>query len=858
MNNTNNYDDNEFREEELFRKFLEKYNNPEAASKAGTATLTRDETDLKPETQKKQASYKSLVSSKVKKVKNKRRNQLKEIPDEIYDSAYSNDIMLESLSDLFPDKESYFGENFKSLKLSAKIKRIFAFVTDKENSKRLACLVIPGFLILFLVLNLLAPADKISEKENRTLAQFPDISMESLTDGTFMKEYETYINDQFVFRNTFVAAKRNFEMMSGKEENHNIIIADEDYLIENTSSLSSLNVADNIKGINKLSAIPRYDVTVSVVPTAYEIYDNKLPMFAYTESYDRLTKRLKSGLKGANVADTKSTLKKYKDKYLYYRTDHHQTALGSYYLYSALGESLSYEPIPIDKFAIEKMSSDFYGTTWSTSGFADTKADIVYKYTYEKDYSCHVDFPKEKKKLNSIYNTDALKTKDKYTFYLDGNHALAEIKSSCGTDKKLAIIKDSYAHSLVPFLTNHFSEIYMIDLRYYNDDVYEYLYNKNVNDVLILYNQNTFMTDTNLTKLSALAEGSEYISVPRVNYGTVPEQEKVKDEYFDDAVFVGDSLTIGIANFSGFNSEFLCMGGLNTQTLEDKELPGGKTVMEFINSAESIGKVYIMLGTNEVAYKEPADYIKRYESFIDKVRKKFPDAIIYIESILPVTRHTSETTQIKNDQIIKYNEALLELAVRKQCYYLDCHSYFADENNCLPDNIGSDGIHLGPDKYRELSDYFRTHAVDVGGVVKIGDSKKKSFKGEGKYDTDKIANEILSSVKFKDDLSKISNSLLISNYELDTSKIQSAALYMGSGATAEEIAVFEAVNEDYAKVIETLAKDRIERKKKDFENYIPAEMTKLNSPVIVRKGNVVAVCIANKVSKSTVEKCIKQ
>ena len=80
-----------------------------------------------------------------------------------------------------------------------------------------------------------------------------------------------------------------------------------------------------------------------------------------------------------------------------------------------------------------------------------------------------------------------------------------------------------------------------------------------------------------------------------------------------------------------------------------------------------------------------------------------------------------------------------------------------------------------------------------------------------------------------------------------------AALYLGGGSTAEEIAVFEAKSESYAKTIETkLAPKRIENKKKDYENYMPAEMTKLKSPVIVRKGNVVAVCIADSVSEEEI------
>ena len=815
--NNKELDNFELREEELFQKFLEK---------------------------------KYRVSSNIateEKVQNEQVNDKKDSEESVWDS----DGEITTIKMLIPDFNGQYGK--------ATVKGIFSYIFSKVNAPKIISLCFIFFLMIFLVLNILTPSEKISEKENRTLTLFPKISFSSLTSGMFMTEFEDYISDQFVFRNHFVSSKRRYEKFSGKKENHGIMVCDDGYLIENSSSLTKENIPSNIDAINALASVKRYNVRVAIVPTAYEILKNKLPKFAYTDSYDELQKQLKKELKNLKVTDAKLILSQNANKYLYYRTDHHQTAMGSYYTYSALSENLGFEAYPIEDFSVEKMSEDFFGTAWSNSGFAKSEKDTIYKYNPKKELKATVSFPLENKNMKSLYNHDMLSGKDKYAFYLDGNHGLTEIKTSTETGKKLAIIKDSYAHSIVPFLANHYNEIYMVDLRYYNGDIFEYLYSHNIKDVLVLYNQNTFMTDNNLSKITEFSKTSAYTKVPDVSYGIVPEQKEVDDSYFDDAVFVGDSLTIGIANFSGFNSQFLCMGGLNTKNLETAPLPIGKSALQAIKDRESLGKLYIMLGTNEVIYNEKDEFAKRYGNFIDKVREKFPDVIVYIQSILPITKEKEATVEIKNASIVIHNERLLDLAKEKQCYYIDLHSYFKDESGALPYSIGgSDGIHLGPVHYRELASYLKKHAVAQTGVVKINKNNSKTFAGKGKYDTEKIGNRILKKIKFKDTLLKVADSMVISAYKIDPAKISSAALYLGGGATAEEIAVFEAKDEKSAKELENiLAKERIERKKLDFKNYIPAEMTKLNSPVIVRKGKVVVICIADKADAKEIEKMIK-
>ena len=213
--------------------------------------------------------------------------------------------------------------------------------------------------------------------------------------------------------------------------------------------------------------------------------------------------------------------------------------------------------------------------------------------------------------------------------------------------------------------------------------------------------------------------------------------------------------------------------------------------MQSIKDTQHLGKIYIMFGTNEIAFDKMDEFLKRYSDFIDKIREVHPDALVYIESIMPVTKEKSETSEVKNDRIYVYNEALLKMAKEKQCYYVDIHSYFKDKDGYLPSDIGSDGIHLGPAKYREMAAYIADHAVPVAGAKKIGAQSKLTFSGGGTIDTEKLGEKILNSVKFKDELIKVSDSLVISSYMADPDKVYSASLFLGGGATAEEVSVFE-------------------------------------------------------------------
>ena len=101
---------------------------------------------------------------------------------------------------------------------------------------------------------------------------------------------------------------------------------------------------------------------------------------------------------------------------------------------------------------------------------------------------------------DSLYSTDRLSTKDQYAYYVDGNHAYVDIKTNMNTNKKAVIVKDSYAHILMPFLATEYSEIQMVDLRYYRGNVSDLLDDQT--DLYFIYSLDNFCTDPNLAFLN--------------------------------------------------------------------------------------------------------------------------------------------------------------------------------------------------------------------------------------------------------------------------------------------------------------------------------------------------------------------
>ncbi len=197
--------------------------------------------------------------------------------------------------------------------------------------------------------------------------------------------------------------------------------------------------------------------------------------------------------------------------------------------------------------------------------------------------------------------------------------------------------------------------------------------------------------------------------------GVVPKTEQVDKNYFDDAVFVGDSITTGIELYGMMeNTDVLAGTGVNLLTVYTAQVvkldDGSRiTIMDGLKNKQ-YDKVYVMLGGNEVRDEAEAQFIKNYTRVIDDIRKLQPDAALYIQSITPVTKVNNY--KMDNQRIDEFNEALLNLCMEKDVYYLNVAECMKDENGMLPDAASpADGMHFGPEYYNKWFDYLMEHTV---------------------------------------------------------------------------------------------------------------------------------------------------
>ena len=206
------------------------------------------------------------------------------------------------------------------------------------------------------------------------------------------------------------------------------------------------------------------------------------------------------------------------------------------------------------------------------------------------------------------------------------------------------------------------------------------------------------------------------VSPPVIKDTNVPASAAADNSYFDDAAFIGDSRTEGFMLYTDIkNASFYTSKGLMVNTFFTKPVirQGDKklTIPQALEE-KSFGKVYIMLGINELGWSYSSVFKKTYGDLIDKVRELEPGAVIYIQSILPVTKEKSDSDPIYNNaKIREYNSLLAKLAEEKGVCYLNVQESVGLDGGALPKEASTDGIHLNKAYCEKWLNYLKTHTV---------------------------------------------------------------------------------------------------------------------------------------------------
>ena len=356
------------------------------------------------------------------------------------------------------------------------------------------------YIASFFVLQLIIKDIDFSELENRNLSSLPTLSADRLLDGTFEKEFETYVADQFPLRNQFISVKANAERLLLKKENNGVYLGKDGYLLQDFKE-PNLELAERNAGYIS-SLTDKFNVYMALAPTATSILSHKLPAFASPYSELSFIDLVESKLSPAvHKVPIDAVLTAHKNEYIYYKTDHHWTTLGAYYAYTAFCETAGLTPIPLDDFNIETVPDGFYGSLFSKGNFTFIKPDTLQLFYPKNEIPVTVTYEASETVTDTLYAYDYLKKKDKYSVFLDNNHPLITIKTATHNGKKIMIVKDSYANSFVPFLTAHYEEIHILDLRMLSIPVRTYAIEHQIDDVLILYNVQNFSGEGKLSLL---------------------------------------------------------------------------------------------------------------------------------------------------------------------------------------------------------------------------------------------------------------------------------------------------------------------------------------------------------------------
>ena len=407
---------------------------------------------------------------------------------------------------------------------------------------RLSLISVGAFLFVFAAIAiflLVFPRSTKSQIENRNLAEFPTFSLESYFSGDFTASITTFYDDTVPYHDSFknmsnqikssfgmrlfstisTAAENNedsgeeaeatptpsptpdpYEGVAGREIlsefTQAVSAADEpyqrDYSAEENSTLEWVN---NLLMVNWDGHWP--------APTSSAIYTpkNALEYVAdQSECFDNIAAKLNDGIRSVNVVDV---MKKHTEENIYLRTDHHWQPLGAYYAARTFAEAAG---VPFaDLTMYEKgVNEGYVGTMYGfsqDSRLLNDPEDFEY-YVPRADYQAYY----YDASFNYLYSDDLfaeVDTANSYVMFLGGDNYVVKVDTGVTNGRKLLVVKDSYGNAEIPFYTSSFEQIYVLDVRYFERNLVNFIEATGVTDVLFTMSAYSVVSENadNITKL---------------------------------------------------------------------------------------------------------------------------------------------------------------------------------------------------------------------------------------------------------------------------------------------------------------------------------------------------------------------
>lgn len=418
---------------------------------------------------------------------------------------------------------------------------------NKKQVNKARAVMVCFFVLLFVgatVALYLPLRPTYSEAEKRELTKFPEFSVQALLDGSFFNGISTWYSDTFPFREMFINANSKIksfygigdsisgfadeigddipvipEVPTGGEIVTEPIVTDppttkapdkvDDPIIQKLSSVIIVDNAAYEYYSFIRSTADGYAATVSrtanalkdksrvfcmVIPTSIDIMlDDDIRKNVSTTSQNDATNYMYSVM-SPNVTKIKlyEPLRAHRDEYIYFRTDHHWTALGAYYAYCEYALAAGLTPAPLSAFE-EKQFDNFVGAFYNDSGkdpALEKDPDTVYAYKPIGNIKLeYTDKKGNKANWPVISDVSGWSRGSKYNTFIGGDQPYTHIVNSDITDgSSCLVIKESFGNAMVPFLTLNYGEIHVIDYRYWDGSVVEFAKKNSIDDVIFLNN----------------------------------------------------------------------------------------------------------------------------------------------------------------------------------------------------------------------------------------------------------------------------------------------------------------------------------------------------------------------------------
>ncbi|MGE5381492.1 MAG: DHHW family protein, partial [Methylocystaceae bacterium] len=378
------------------------------------------------------------------------------------------------------------------------------------------------FLIIIFVLtaiNLGSPnKPTVSATEKRVLAPMPSFTAKALFSGSYFRGFEAHFSDTFAFREGMARAGAGVRELKGVKVgdqadifvNHNAGIGGQEKPSAQTNGDNNnggqllgtvLILSDRAMEVNKFNPQTTNDYAEAInqlqerlgntriysllAPTQIEFSAPKYRELSYSEQkvINYVNRRLTPTVV---PIDAYKALQQHTSEYIFFRTDHHWTALGAYYAYCEFIRAAGADPIPLNRYKQQQKSGfegSFYNLTLNKALTKNPDTLVYYQPLVNSQFTVYR--PEGTKNLQ-VLNLENLNTQYKYSVFLGGDHPLGIITTDVKNGKKLAIIKDSYGNAFIPFLLPHYQEILVIDPRYYKDDLGKMIRDHGVQELLVL------------------------------------------------------------------------------------------------------------------------------------------------------------------------------------------------------------------------------------------------------------------------------------------------------------------------------------------------------------------------------------